>query len=373
MAGYGGEDDPQRQASINIEDALKALGYGMKTEGLLTRGDGIDFLRVVGAKMGHEVDPASAAILKTFNDEHAAKGVNLTPDRIKFVTYTLKYNEAAWLTIEQMIEHYRRASVDAQIVNKQVVVGTVENVSVLSVERHVGETIRFGTQEFPLEGAVKGLLPNVYFRREADGWRQLDYEESRAIQENADRRKRHHMQGPIDDAFTSSFLCVRGTGTPWSAKIQEWADARLDRFADDWRRFLRGEVRIKKDTEVTPDDIEDHNLILFGDPGSNRVLARVLKGLPVEWTEKELTLGGRFASTDHAPALIAPNPLNVYHYVVVNSGHTFGARDFSGTNALLYPRLGDYAVFAVEDEKAPAKVSGLFDEKWKLKPGGQGR
>src|SRR5205823_79017 len=41
IAGYGGEDDPQRQASINIEEALKALGYEMKTEGLVTRGVGI--------------------------------------------------------------------------------------------------------------------------------------------------------------------------------------------------------------------------------------------------------------------------------------------------------------------------------------------
>jgi hypothetical protein len=367
MVGYGGEDDPQRQASVNIEDALKALGYGMKTEGLITRGEGIDFLRVVGAKMGHRVDPASAQVLKEFHDTRAAKGLDLTPNRLKFVTYNLKYNEGAWVTIEQMEEHYRRASVEAEIVNQQVIVGKTENVAVLGVERHVGETIRFGTQEFPLEGAVKGLLPSVYFRREAEGWRQLSYEESRAIQENAERRKQHQMQGPIDDAFTGSFLCVRGTGTPWSPKVQKWADARLDQFARDWRRFMRGEIRIRNDTEVTPDDIENHNLILFGDPGSNRVLARVLKGLPVEWTEKELNLAGRFDASDHAPVLIAPNPLNVYHYVVVNSGHTFGAREFTGTNALLYPRLGDYAVFAVEDDKGPAKVSGLFDERWRLK------
>src|SRR5205823_2428033 len=43
MAGYGGELDAQRQASINIEEALKALGYRFKTEGLITRGEDIDF------------------------------------------------------------------------------------------------------------------------------------------------------------------------------------------------------------------------------------------------------------------------------------------------------------------------------------------
>src|SRR5262249_28076398 len=75
MVGYGGEDDPQRQASVNIEEAIEALGYEMKTEGLITRGVAIDFLRVVGAKMGHAVDPPSAQLLKAFHDERAVKGL----------------------------------------------------------------------------------------------------------------------------------------------------------------------------------------------------------------------------------------------------------------------------------------------------------
>ena len=74
----------------------------MTTDGLLTRGAGIDFLRVVGAKMGHKVDPASAQILKAFHDERAVKGLDLNPKRVKFVYYTLKYNHGPWLAIEAM-------------------------------------------------------------------------------------------------------------------------------------------------------------------------------------------------------------------------------------------------------------------------------
>ena len=270
IAGYGGEDDPQRQASIDIEDALKTLGYEMKTEGLLTRGTGIDFLRVVGAKMGHKVDPASAQILKAFHDERAVKGLDLNPKRVKFVTYTLKYNQGPWLAIEAMQEHYRRAVVDAEIEDRTVVVRTIENVAVLSVFRQMGQSIRFGDQEFPLETAVKGLLPEVYFRLVDDKWQMMDYNESRAFEENDARGKRHNLQGPIDDAFDAPFLCVVGTGKAWNAPVQEWTERRLKSFADDWRHYLRGEVRIKKDTEVTADDIEGHHLILFGDPGSNR-------------------------------------------------------------------------------------------------------
>ncbi|MDR3634530.1 MAG: alpha/beta hydrolase-fold protein [Isosphaeraceae bacterium] len=365
IAGYGGDQDPQKQASVNIENALKGLGFEMKTEGLVTRGAGIDFLRVVGAGVGHKVDPASRKLLDAFHNEHAAKGVDQDKKHLRFVTYTLKYNRAEWLTVERLGEHYRRALVDAEIQGKKVVVREADNIVVLSVDRRAGETIRIGEQEFPLESAVKGLLPNVYFRHEVGEWRQLDYDQSRSIEENAKREKHHNLQGPIDDAFTRAFLCVRGTGTPWNPRVHGWAEARLQRFGEEWRQWMRGELPVKADTEVTDEDIETRSLILFGDPGSNRVLARILKDLPLGWTRSEVQLGGTFRAENHVPVLIAPNPLNAHHYVVLNSGHTFGAKEFAGTNALLYPRLGDYAVFSASLTETP-QISGFFNEKWQV-------
>jgi dienelactone hydrolase len=368
IAGYGGEDDPQLQASTNIVEALRALGVPMKTEGLLTRNDRIDFLRVVGAKMGHKVDPASAKILRDFHDEHADKGDDLTPQRIRFVTYTLKYSKAAWLSIEVLGEHYRKAEVDAQIEGngERVRVRKAENVTVLAIERHVAEKAMLGDQEFPLQRAVKGLLPNVYFRVDANAhWRQLDHDESRALEENAERGKRRGLQGPIDDVFTQPFLCVAATGTPWSSAAGRFTKARLEQFLADWAVWMRGDARVKKDTEVTPEDIENHNLILFGDPGSNLLIARILQELPITWGRDKLTVENEvFSPVDHVPTLVAPNPLNPHRYVVINSGHTFGAREFAGTNALLYPRLGDYAVFQTDGRNATLKTTGFFDERW---------
>jgi hypothetical protein len=372
VAGYGGEEDPQLQASTNVVEALRSLGFTLKTEGLLTRGEGIDFLRVVGAGMGHKVDPASAKVLKEFHDAHAAQGANVDPKRVRFVTYTVKYGRAAWLSVEQLVEQYRRAEVDAEIQGRKVVVHKAENVAVLAVDRHAGESAVLGGREFPLEAAAQGLLPSVYFRRSDDGgWRALDHGESRAFERNAGRVKRRGVQGPVDDAFTGPFLCVRGTGTPWSGPVQRWADARLERFRDDWARFLRGELPVKADTEVTDDDIAGRSLILFGDPGSNRLIARLLDaqgGLPLTWTRAEFSVGGSaYPARDHAPVLIAPNPLNPSRYVVINSGHTFGASAFTGTNALLYPRLGDYAVFQTVGPEGLHRASGYFDEGWSLR------
>jgi dienelactone hydrolase len=361
IVGYGGENDPQIQASKNIEAALVALGVSMEVDGLVTKAKGLDFLRVVGKGMGHAVDKPSAALMKTFHDEHAAKGSDSLPPRIRFATYTLKYNRVGWLTIKRLEGHYQRATLEAELEGGVATVRTA-NVAALAVARQAGETIKLDGQEFPLREGARGLLPDVYFRKSPKGWELLEHDESLAIETNARLEKHPGVQGPIDDAFTASFLCVRGTGKPLSPAVQTWADARLARFAADWAKYMRGDLPIKDD--ATDRDIEENHLVLFGDPGSNRWIAKALTGLPLAWTAADVRLGGTFSSLDHAPALVSANPLNPLRYVVINSGHSFGAREFEGTNALLYPHLGDFAVFRVgpaEEQKA----GGYFGENWK--------
>ena len=364
IVGYGGENDPQIRASENIEKALVALGVPMKAEGLVTRAQGPDFLRVVGKGMGHAVDPASAALIKAFHDDRAAKGTDPYPPRVRFATYTLRYNRAGWLEIERLVEHYRRATLDGEIVGDVATVRT-ENVAALAVARQAGETLRLDGREFPLREAVGGLLPDIYFRKAADGWEVLDHDASLTLQGNARGDKRPGVQGPIDDAFAGPFLCVRGTGTPRNPRVQAWADARLAGFADDWARSMRGELPIADDSAVTPRQSEESHLILFGDPGSNRLMARLLPDLPLAWTADQVTLAGaRFPAADHAPVLVAANPSNRLRYVGINARHTFGAADFAGTNALLYPHLGDHAVIKI-GESDEVVATGYFNERWK--------
>jgi hypothetical protein len=176
-------------------------------------------------------------------------------------------------------------------------------------------------------------------------------------------RKRPGLQGPVDDAFTGSFLCVRPTGKPLHAGPAEMASEALERLAREFPKWLRGDARVKDDVDVTAADIAAHHLILFGDPRSNRLLGRMVKRLPLRWTASSLRIGGRdFEASSNLPALIHPNPLNPAKYVVLNSGHTFGEAEFLGTNALLFPRLGDWGV--VERGKGIV-ASGYFDEGWR--------
>ena len=125
---------------------------------------------------------------------------------------------------------------------------------------------------------------------------------------------------------------------------------------------------------MTNEDIATKNLILFGDPASNSIIAQVADRLPLRWTREQVAFSGKEASDAAAcvPVLIHPSPLNATRYVVLNSGHTFHAPEFRGTNALLFPRLGDYALLRLnptEKDALNADVihAGLFDEYWAVR------
>jgi hypothetical protein len=82
----------------------------------------------------------------------------------------------------------------------------------------------------------------------------------------------------VDDAFMESFLCVRPAGagtqaTPYSLVV-------LDQFQKDFSKWLRGDPRVKDDRDVTASDIADNNLILFGDPWSNQLIAKIIVSCP---------------------------------------------------------------------------------------------
>src|SRR5262249_51406733 len=154
---------------------------------------------------------------------------------------------------------------------------------------------------------------------------------------------------------------------------QKYAEANLERFQKEWDKYLRGKLPVKDDVDVTEEDLAGKHLILFGDPASNALIAQLPGEVPLKWTEQTITLGNgkAYAAAEHVPVLIYPSPFNTGRYVVLNSGHTFHAADFQGTNALLYPRLGDYGILKLKlDAKDPLAVdvvtAGLFDERWQV-------
>jgi hypothetical protein len=179
------------------------------------------------------------------------------------------------------------------------------------------------------------------------------------------------LQGPIDDAFMDSFLFVVPSRACANPTVEKWVKAELEHAQKHWRQQFRGDLRIKKDTDVTAEDIQNHHLILWGDTQSNQYLAGIADKLPIRWGDKQIQVGDKtFDSSQHVPVAIYPNPKNSRKYVVLNSGFTFREYDYLN-NARQVPKLPDYAIIDITtppNSRYPGKVvlGGFFDEEWQL-------
>src|SRR6185369_12064276 len=138
-----------------------------------------------------------------------------------------------------------------------------------------------------------------------------------------------------------------------------------------WRRQFRGEAIVKDDSAVTDADIANSNLVLWGDPASNRILAKIADKLPIAWSKDKISLGNQaFPADGHVVAMIYPNPLNPKKYVVLNSGFTFREYDYL-SNARQVPKLPDWVVFDVNQPTTSRVAAGIadaafFGERWEL-------
>jgi poly(3-hydroxybutyrate) depolymerase len=359
VVAYNGDHDAQRQAADVMEKNLAQ--------------EGLTLARVWGLNIGHAYTPEAIVQISQKMDALAAKGRDEWPRRIRFTTWTLKYNRMRWVVVDGLDRHWERARVNAEIEGDHTVRATTANVNALSFAMDSGAalldpaakvTVMLDGQTLTMPGPLTDGSWTAHFRKSGTRW-------AAAVDDAAGLLKRHDLQGPIDDAFMSGFLMVRPTSTATHEAIQKWAQAEQERAIHEWRTQFRGDAQVKDDTAVTDADIAENNLILWGDPRSNKVLARIADKLPIQWTGDSVTLGTRrFAAADHALVMIYPNPLNPKKYVVLNSGFTFRESAYSN-NSLQIATLPDYAVVDVNTPPGPEwpgkiAAAGFFGERWEL-------
>ena len=360
IVAYSGEIDKQRQAAENIQAELKRLGLSDR------------MTHLIGPGLEHKFPPEWQKNVGAELDKYvgAGKGRSGFPERIRLVTYHLGLSggkQCDWIYIAQMERQYELARVDASRKGTKVDVKT-ENIRDFILQWPTWEP---KPESVTIDGKTfdKRALGNdvgFQFLKRDGQWHTWQ----RDLLDKGPRKEAARY-GPIDDAFREGFICVVGTGRPFHEATEKAAQAQLERFRREWDKYMRGTLAVKKDNEVTEDDLRRKNLILFGDPSSNSLIARAMSKLPIKWTANELVFGeAKYDPSTHLPMLIYPNPLGSW-YVVLNSGHTFHEADFKGTNALLYPRLGDYAVVkptptAYDPAAFEVVTAGLFDESWQF-------
>jgi pimeloyl-ACP methyl ester carboxylesterase len=354
---YSGEIDSQKQAADIMAAAL--------------RKQGIELVHVIGPKTAHAYHPEARAEIDRRLTGIAERGRERVPRAVQFVTYTLKYNRMAWVTIDGLDEHWAEARVDAALVGDGAVTIDVSNVQALTLAFPSGwapfdvtqpVTVSINGQDLrgPRPASDRSWSCSLY--RLGDDWL-FGPEPSGAL------KKRHNLQGPIDDAFMDAFVFVRPGGKAAHPAVESWTKAELERAIEHWRRHFRGEARVKDDTAVSDDDIARMNLVLWGEPASNAVLRKIADKLPVQWNEKEIVVGDtRYPSDRHGLVLIYPNPLNPQRYVVLNSSFTFRDYDYLN-NARQVPRLPDWGIVDLgtpPGTQYPGKIvdADFFDETW---------
>ena len=357
VIAYSGANDGQKQAADAMADAMRAEGLTLE--------------HVIGPNTGHSYEAGARQTIQDRLDAIVEKGRNAVPREVRFTTWTLRYNKMFWVTVDAIGEHWSRARVDAKIDGGAITASTT-NVTAMRFTFEPGQSpftsggrpvleIDGTTLTLPAAGRDNSLTASLV---RANGvWRLGTLPAS-------DLRKRHQLQGPIDDAFMDAFVFVTPTGKPLSDAVGKWASDQEEYAISEWVHFFRAEPHVKTDREITAADLAQYNIALFGDPSSNAIYKRIATQVPIAWRADGVVAGGQKFDASHAPVFVFPNPLNPRKYVVINSGFTFHDQ---ANNAMQSPKLPDWAIVDITKpgnnyRYLPLFVAaqGFFDERWRL-------
>ena len=277
---YSGENDKQKQAADIMAKALKA--------------EGIDAVHIIGPKTGHSYHPEAKAEINRRIDASPTKGRDPLPTQVKFHDlHAALQPQSYWVTIDGLEEHWERARVEARDRSATTTVNvTTEGRHGLHARRCRRARAR-STRATPAASSIdrrtrstcvpaptriargRRTLPQgrrdwaVVDRRDADGLAQAPRPAG------PDRRRLHGPlpHGPADRQADERDGRQVGRRARWSTRSTHW------------RQQFRGEASVKDDTAITDADIADSNLVLWGDPSSNAVLAKIADKLPINWTK----------------------------------------------------------------------------------------
>lgn len=355
------------------------------------------------------------------------------PPDIFYTTNDLHYNRSYWLTIDRLQFTRQWGSVDVHVTGSR----DFQRIEVRT-KRVLGFTLNLAGAPLDLSQPVyvavdgSGAVPVVH-RRSVTFCAQLDsgYHLRSWLPMRRSRfprlRKRPGLSGPLADAFRTPFVVLYGTrhGTlPGTVANPDWVAAQ--HFAAEWNGWMTlhwrggekppaarrtdwwtppypfspgplvpGQQPILTplpDTAFTEETLPtQENLILFGDPTTNWVIAGIASDLPLALSPPGAVPGIRVAGRLYqGPGIhyffLAPNPLNRDRYVVLARGYLssrvdpakYGAGKVGKDLEALPFYWPDYVVWDSDLPPSDAKQkpfrylpatfldAGYFAENWRL-------
>ncbi len=288
------------------------------------------------------------------------------PMLVSHTTYSLEYGTAFWATIEQFEEWRKPASFSI------LATPWVQKLSLAEVEIECENVARLSIDvaNSPLRAKDSYIVSSPSGRktiRPHDGKLIVEFGEKQDSVQSFPPAKRKGLCGPCEEVFDTSFIVVQGTAGGPAADAE--LEAKVQRFSEEWDAFADGYPRMKLDTEITEEDIAESNLVLFGRPQTNHLLARIYFRLPVRIGDHRYKIGdNEYAGDDLGLAMCYPNPLNPDRYVLIFSGEYWGERCDVNHK---FDMLPDFIVFttsafAPEGDTNEHLCAGFFDNNWQL-------
>ena len=320
---------------------------------------------------GREVCPPDDPELFEFFAQHRRSS---HPRKVIYKTNNLRFSKAYWTRIDQLEKHGSMAQLCARVESCNRIEVEVENIT--------GYTLQLDKKLVDMDKEVvintngltsfTGLPTTEISLGYSEGAWQIA---AKGKMDSNLLHKRADLCGPIIEAFNAPFLLVYGNSgnaedTQTNQKEARWAQLW-------WQFWANGNTRIKPDYKITPADMENYNLILYGNAASNQIIAQINDYLPIRFAADSIIAGEEnFAGRNVALQMIYPNPLCPAHYVVINGGVSCrGTANIHKTGLEImddyFPSSTsfDYAIFDADfigNTENRYLKSGYFDGHWQL-------
>jgi hypothetical protein len=177
--------------------------------------------------------------------------------------------------------------------------------------------------------------------------------------ENPGNKRSHFLEkagytGPISEIFATPVIVVEGTHGQGS-DLESIRNV-VESIRNDYRRHFHGaDCMIKKDRDVSQEDIETHALVLIGNPASNSVWAKIAPRIPLDVTPAGVLHKNRVLTEANAFEVVERHPYAMdKHVLLIGAGDLRRLRRIPTDN--LFNAWYDAAVFSF-----PRKIITMLD------------
>jgi hypothetical protein len=265
------------------------------------------------------------------------------PQRVLYTVESLRNPRAYWIEVLGRHDENYAGTIDAEVSGQTVLVKT-KNIDAYRLCLSGVAVDSNRPVEVVENGRSLGHVRAEVFTRQPEAYKKAAY------------IKNERIRGPIGDAFTDAYVVVWGANDGGSqlAEISKKTAVSLAHGAPCF-----------SDANMPPELLESHNLILVGTAESNRWLAKVSTGLPVQIEAGQIVADGkRFSGSDIGFILVYPNPLNPKRYVQVFSATSSVALDNISRAYLEIEAMAQSSDVAQHSDVAVFEVTERGEIRW---------